>query len=193
MNSLSWRVVLSVGVAVAVVVTVLAAMTTSRASVSATTGNESNVFASGRLDVDTNTREELLFDHDGLYPGLLVESCFDVRYRGSIEDVSVRLFSELTSDTGLATHLDVGVWTGTGAESATCDDFEPDGAARFTGSLSDLSRTHPGFENGLVVLAAADPGERTALRIRALIRDDGDADAAQGGAADFTLVVEARP
>ncbi len=168
-------------------------MQTSRARVSATTGNESNLFASGNIDVEANAPHRLLLSHEGLYPGLVVESCFEVSYKGSIDAVDVRFFGELTTDDGLADLLQVAVWTGTGAVDATCDEFTADGEPRFVGSVARLWSSHPDFESGLALLDDAHPDDHLAVRVRATIPDGDGADAAQGRSTDFVAVVEARP
>ncbi|MGI9601058.1 MAG: hypothetical protein ACR2QE_04180 [Acidimicrobiales bacterium] len=187
-----WRP-LAVGVVLfAALLTVLAALSTSRATVSATTGNESNLFTSGQIDVQANSRQDFLLSHDGLYPGLVLESCLDVSYQGTIDGVDVRFFTELTADGGLADLMEVAIWTGTGATEASCDDFEADGDPRFKGSLQQLSADHPDFESGIELLADARGGEHVALRVRATILDTEQADDAQGLTADFLAVLEGR-
>ncbi|MDH3707641.1 MAG: hypothetical protein OES57_16360 [Acidimicrobiia bacterium] len=179
-------------VAVAALVTAMAALSTSRADVSATTENRSNLFTSGSIDVEAGSREALLFDHDELYPGLVVEACFQVHYRGSIEGSDVRLFGEQMEDSVLDELIEVAVWTGDGAVDGPCHDFIPDGNPVFRGSMGELWSTHPSHDQGLDLLPDAETGDEVSVRLRARLVSDERADQAQGARSDFVVVVEAR-
>lgn len=125
---------------------------------------------------------------DELYPGLVIERCLPVTYRGSLDEVTVRLHAERAGGTGLERHVEAVLVAGTGA-GADCADFR---AARelYRGTLDALWAQHGSFERGLALLDEGVDGESVTVRVELGVVGD---NAAQGLESAFWLVIEARP
>lgn len=182
------RLVVSALAAVAVlgsaVVLVWSAVSTSSARVAATTSGDS-FFAAGEVALSQpDSRVDLLFDDDGLFPGRVVSGCVLVRYDGTVPS-SVRLHGQRTSGTGLDDYVDLQIRL-----SQSCDDDPTTSAPVFDGRLSGLWASHGAYDRGLPVVASARPGDVAAIHATAQIADD---NRAQGLSTTFTLTVEARP
>lgn len=165
---------------------VWSAVSTSSARVSATTGSEGFLTA-GTIDLTRpNEQQQFLFDQDGMYPGLVVDGCIDVRYDGSIP-ATVRLFARPSGGTGLDEYVDLTLELST--DPAGCDGFA-DPTTLYSGRLSAFWARHTGYENGLTIGADLEQGTAVALRASAELVDDNDA---QGRSFEFDVVVEVRP
>ena len=173
----------AVVVLAAAVVVVASTLRTSSARVAATTETSSFISA-GSVELDQpNSRVDLLFDADGLYPGLDVVGCVDVEYRGSLP-ASVRLHSSPSGGDGLEAHVDFRVDVLRGG----CDGR---GSVRaFDGLLAELFESHGDYGDGATLQPAMTAGERIGVRAVASLRDTNDA---QGLTVDFALSIEARP
>ncbi len=190
-------------------------VTTSTARLSASTSG-SGTFEAGTVDLgQPESIVNLLFDADGLYPGIVVPSCVVIGYDGSI-DADVRLHAASAGGTGLEDHVDLRLWLRRAgdcpdaAERADADEaigaaadlagndatgdagsaVEDRGPPAFDGLLGDLWRSHPDYDLGLTLIDRAEAGDRLVLEAEVELRDD---PAAQGRTSEFTITVEARP
>ncbi len=177
------------------------AVSTSTARLSASTSG-SGSFVAGTVDLaQPESAVALLFDADGLYPGLVVPSCVTIAYDGSIP-ASVRLHASRSGGTGLEDFVEFRLRV-SDRDSCPDDDsaaepdpaVEPESAADpaplvFDGLLGDLWRTHPDYDRGLWLLDEAEAGRRLVLEAEIeLVADD----EAQGRTTEFSLIIEARP
>lgn len=163
------------------------AASTSSARVSATTSGTS-FFTTGVVDLaQPNSVVELLFDADGLYPGLDVSGCVEIEYRGSIP-ASVRLHAAHLGGSGLEAFVELRVTT---VAAETCADAEESlGTVAFAGPLPSLWSDHPDYDRALVLRPEMVAGERVVIIANATVVDDNQA---QGLGVDFAFTVEARP
>lgn len=172
----------------AAVVLILSAVTTSSARISASTSG-SSFFSAGTVDLSQpDTAIDLLFDTDGLYPGLEVSGCVVVAYNGSLPG-TVRLHASNGGGTGLERFVELELHD----LGTTCDDTG-DGpgasASIFSGRLDELWEDHPDYDAGIELMAGMAAGDRLALGAVAWVIDDNDA---QGRVSEFTITIEARP
>jgi hypothetical protein len=182
-----------VAICLAALVLGLAAISTTKGRVAATTENRSSLFATGQIDLDVQAnsggqQQELLFDVDALYPGRLVENCVSIAYTGTI-DASVRLHGQASGGSGLDRYVAVTFTLGTGGGDGDCTGFSAE-RELFAGTLSELWAAHPDFASGVVIADAATSGLAQVLRVTAAVADD---DGAQGRSTEFWVVLEARP
>lgn len=162
------------------------AISTSSARVSATTSGQS-FFAAGEVSLrQPDAAVEMLFDADGLYPGVPVEGCVDIEYTGSIP-AGLRVHGERLGGTGLDTYVDLRFTIGT---TPCADGAEADGLIVFNGRLSTLWSAHGNYDSGVILSDAARPGDRLALHAVATVADD---NRAQELTTDFSITIEARP
>lgn len=164
-------------------------LVTSQGRVTAVTANRGNLFATGYIELDTDSVTRLLFDASGLYPGPVLEQCITVSYAGTIGDVAVRLHAQMVGGTGLDDFVATRFQVGRGGGEGSCTGFRAERTI-FDGTLAELGAAHPDFEGGAVVWEQAQPGDQLTLRATAEIVDD---NAAQGLTTEFMLTVEARP
>lgn len=177
----------ALAVLASLVVLVWSAISTSSARVNASTSGTS-FFSAGVVDLaQPDTVVELLFDADGLHPGVEVTGCIEVEYRGSIP-ASVRLHAARRGGSGLEEFVDVRVGLSS-AGSCSGDENSPTSAV-FRGRLEDLWTTHGSYERALVLDPAMVSGDRIVIHASASVIDD---NRAQGLTTDFALIVEARP
>ena len=189
-----WSVALSVGlviVLVALVVVAWAGLQTASARLAGRTDNESSEITAAVIDVqlgvtDDFGQELVRFNGAGLHPDLVVETCVQVRYQGSLDAADTRLSGGVVGGTGLESYLVATLEEGTGVR-ADCGDFEP-GRSLFSGDLADLATAHGDWERGLGLTTPA--GEATTVRLAVTVESD---NRAQGLDTDFVLDVEARP
>ncbi len=176
----------ALGVLVAALALVWSALTSS-ARVSGTTSS-SGFFEAGVVTLTRETASaELLFDADGLYPGMPVDGCVEVRYEGSVP-ADIRLHAERRGGTGLEDYVDVRAVvdrSGTGCGAAGSNP-----QLVFEGRLVDLWRSHPAYDSGIPLAGSAVTGELFTISARAVVIDD---NRAQGRSTDFSILVEARP
>ncbi|MEM9561339.1 MAG: hypothetical protein AAGA93_01895 [Actinomycetota bacterium] len=169
----------------------LRAVTTSSARLSASTSG-SGTFEAGTVDLaQPESIVNLLFDADGLYPGVVIPSCLVIGYDGSL-DAGVRLHAANAGGDGLEDHVDLRLWL---RRSGDCPDDAGQTAAdrgppTFDGLLGDLWRTHPDYDRGLILIDQATAGDRLVLDAEVELRHDPDA---QGRTTEFTITLEARP
>ncbi len=168
-------------------------LTTASAGFSGSTSNEGSFFDAGMVDLvlgadSSGATTTFLIDADGLYPGMVIDRCVLVTYRGGIDDVQVRLSGTLDDGTGLDRHLRTEIELGRGT-SATCDDFRRASTA-YSGTLFDLAGDHGSFADGIDLLSAADDGDAVAVRITVEVESD---NRAQGLTTAFWLALEVRP
>jgi hypothetical protein len=164
---------------------------------SATTSNEGSLFSTAVIDVALTTSDDddpdgsigtrLMVDVENLVPGMVVERCVTVTYRGTLEGVDTRLSGQREAGTGLDRYLDASVELGTG-ENPECDDFRAERTV-YSGTLAQLWSEHPDYPSGLALLDSAGTGDSVSLRVAVTLRSD---DAAQGLDTWFWLTVEAR-
>ena len=165
-------------------VVVWSAVSTSSARVAATTSGDS-FFAAGEVALNQpDTRVDLLFDDDGLYPGRTVSGCVLVSYDGSLP-AEIRLHGRRTSGTGLDDYVDLQVRLG-----ADCEQHPSEANVVFDGRLANLWTSHGAYDRGVALITSARPGDRVAIWAEAALVDD---NRAQGLSTTFTLTVEARP
>lgn len=166
---------------------------TASAGFSGSTANENSLFEAATIDLvllddAPGTEQRFVIDAAGLRPGLIVERCLPLTYRGSLDEVTVRLHGNIRGGTGLEEHLLTVIETGSGT-SVDCVDHTPSGTV-FEGRLSTLWSNHGSFEDGMNVLSPASDGDGTTLRIAIEVDSD---NRAQGLDTAFVMVVEARP
>lgn len=130
----------------------------------------------------------LLLDVEDLVPGVLVARCVTISYRGTADDVSVRLAGQRGGGASIAPALDVTVETGEGEDPA-CDDFAPE-RALYAARLETLWLDHPSYEDGITVLAGADHGDDVTVRFSVVLSGNAPMHA---GTARFWFLFEARP
>ena len=172
---------------VALIIAVIAVLSTSRASVSATTENDSNLWASANVAVDASGTSGLLLTGTNLFPGLPTEGCAVVVYRGTAANVDIHTYS-VGSKAGLAPFVTLMLEVGAGS-SRDCDDFTPT-RELYNGPLTAFLTNHTSYPTGLTLGTEMSPGDRVMVRGVATIGDD---NAAQGQETGFELVFEVRP
>lgn len=170
------------------VVVILATASTSSARFAARTDSENNVWTAARLEIEARSAEQLFLDGAGLYPGLELENCISITYRGSVDKVDLRLHNQSTTGS-LDQFFEISIEIGSGVQD-DCSDFEPIGGPAFTGTLRGFSEQHDGFTSGLLLTNELVNEESIALRIRGTVADTNEA---QGLDGRFVAVVEARP
>ena len=131
---------------------------------------------------------ELAVDSGGLYPGRVVERCLPVTFRGSLDDVEVRLIGQNNGGTGLENFIESRIEFGSGS-AIDCGDFASERTA-FQGSLADLWLRHGEYGTGLDIMESANDGDSTVMRIAVEVVSDNNA---QGLTSEFSMVIEARP
>ena len=180
-----------VAILVAAVVLVWTSVTTASARFAGSTANESSLFTAASDDVIVGNLDDptaLTIDGDGLYPGRVIERCIPVTFRGSLEDVKVRLIGQSNGGTGLDNFIETTLEVGSGAD-LNCSDFAAERTA-FQGSLADLWLRHGEFTTGLDIMESAADGDTSVMRIAVEVVSD---DAAQGLTSEFSMLIEARP
>lgn len=168
-------------------------VTTASARISATTSNDSSLITAAVVDLVVDGGAEaastgLLIDAADLYPGRVVERCFEVTYRGTPIGVPVRLFGRSGGGTGLEAYLDTTVEVGVGS-SNECEDFDQQ-RTLFDNTLLELWNRHGSFESGIPLIEAAQDGSTEWVRITVQVADD---NRAQDLTTTFWLTLEARP
>lgn len=156
------------------------------------TTNGNSLFSAAAVDLVVAPKSDggslaLLVDADGLYPGLIVERCFNLTYYGTLEEVPVRMTGQRTGGTGLEEYLSTTIEVGTG-QSSDCADFDAEGLA-YQGSLGNLWRDHQRFDTGIDLIHSAS-NESTAT-VRFVVEVD-SVDDAQGLTTEFWITLEAR-
>ncbi len=167
-------------------VVVLATASTSSARFSAQTDNQSNLFQAATMELTVDSGRQLFLDGTGLYPGLELENCIVVTYRGSLDDIDVRLSATRTAGT-LDRFFDLDLEIGTGSLT-DCSDFRTRGSL-FSGTLADLEARHASYPTGLILAASISDGATVTVRASGRLQDTNDA---QGVAGQFLATVEAR-
>lgn len=122
------------------------AVSTSTAQLTASTSG-SGSFEAGTVDLaQPESTVALLFDADGLYPGLVLPSCVTIAYDGSVP-ASVRLHASSTGGTGLEDFVELRLRV---RRTGSCpDEAATDAAADpATGSVANAE---PAAEPGIVV------------------------------------------
>ncbi len=170
----------------------LAALSTASASFAGSTSNDNSLFEAATVDLTVangnGSSSRLAIEADGLYPGLAIERCLVVGYRGSLDDVPIRLHGELGEGTGLDRYLRTTIELGSGNAPA-CEDFRPT-ARVFGGTLAELWQEHATFASGIELMPSASDGDTISVRLATELDDD---DQAQGLMTTFVIVFEARP
>jgi hypothetical protein len=185
----AYRISATFAVAAALIVGA-ATWDTTTAQISASTGNESNSWDAGNVDIESDATSRLLFDADNLFPGRIVENCVAITYVGSVDAVDVRVFGSVAGGTGLDAHLETRVLAGDGGGHDDCTGFVASGSPLFTGTFAELAGDHGSFEAGLPLMTAVDEGASRTLQVTVEVADT---DAAQSLVTEFELVIEARP
>lgn len=162
------------------------AVETSSARVNATTSANS-LFSAGTVDLaQPNTVVQLLFDASNLFPGVELDGCVEVEYRGSIP-ANVRLHAQTLGGTGLDQFIDI---RATLQDADSCEGVTTgDRPAVYEGTLGQFWRRHNTYGDG-VDLGQMSTSDRAVLHVTASLQDNNDA---QGLTTDFSLTVEARP
>jgi len=178
---------IGVAVAVAAAIFIWSAVRTSTARVAATTDNQS-LFSAGTLTLDRpDGRASLLLNADGLYPGLEVDGCVEIAYDGSVP-AALRLHGDAAGGSNLEDFVDIVIERS--PLGGSCSSFGLPGRPVYDGRLGQLWRRHPDYAQGITLSPQATAGSRLALRARATVVDDNDA---QGRSTEFLLTVEVRP
>ena len=181
------KVVAGVAVVVAAAVFVWSAVRTSTARVAATTDNQS-LFSAGTLTLERpDGRANLLLNADGLYPGLEVDGCVEIAYDGSVP-AALRLHGDPGGGSSLEDFVDIVIEKS--ALGGSCSSFVPTGRPVYDGRLGQLWRRHPDYRRGIGLSSRITAGSSLALRARATVIDD---DEAQGRSTEFVLTLEVRP
>lgn len=191
---------LCVGIAAAIVA---ASVVTPAASRFAdTTSNDGSFMAASAIDLSimsaggsadgSVSQGSLAFDAANLVPGQQVVRCLPLQYRGTVDDVRIRLYGRHATDdpVGLERFLDTSIVVGAG-DSSACDDFVPDDDFdRFDGTLARFWTRHNDFESGFRLRESFDDGDSVMVRVEIALDDD---DRAQGLSTAFWLTFEVRP
>lgn len=171
--------------------------TTASARFSASTENESSFVNAAFVDLIVDgesdvAQSSLQFDASNMYPGLVIERCIEVTYRGDPTGAEIRLFGVPEPIGGALGELDQYVMTtverGAGGGS-DCTGFSPINRL-FEGTLRQLWTTHGAFTEGLPISDSADDLWTARVRIALEVADD---NRAQGLGFSFWLTLEARP
>ncbi len=163
---------------------VIGGIQTSLAEVTASTSS-TGLFSAGSIELEqVGAPVELLFDEDRLYPGLTVEACVEVVYRGSVP-AELRVYAQPLGGTGLDEFIKFDLWTG----NRPCPGGGPVGRALFGETLRDFWQQHGDYGVG-VVLGDVEMDETVTMIARAELMDVAEA---AGRYTDFAVVVEARP
>jgi hypothetical protein len=175
----------AIGVIIAVGVVAISAVSTSSARVGATTTGSSFLETATVELSQPDSAVELLFDRDGLYPGLEVSACVVVAYSGSVP-ADVRLHAAEIGQAGLAPLVEFRLELG----PPTCDETLQSATLVFDDRLAALWATHGSYASGLELQNPMVGGEQLSLTATATVVDD---NAAQGLASLFSVTIEARP
>ena len=177
-------VVAAVAVVVAAAVVVAGTLRTSSARVAAQTSGTSFISAGSVVLDRIDTRVDLIFDANGIYPGLDIEGCVDVVYAGSI-DADLRLHSARVDGNGLEQFIDfvVEVIPG-GCATATAPERV------YADTLDTLLERHTSYGRGVPMWEGMKLEDLVGVRAIASVQNDDDA---QGLTVDFLLTLEARP
>lgn len=173
-------------VVVAAVVVIWSSISTSTARVVATTNAQSAFGAASLALAKSESSSELLFETEGLYPGLEVEGCVEIVYEGSIPG-SLRLHADRAGGNGLDRYLDITLEVS--ANPGTCDAFTPERNV-YSGRLRRLWQDHPDYGGGIILADDIVAGTQVALRGVASVVDTNQA---QGLTTEFSATVEVRP
>ncbi|MEM9132952.1 MAG: hypothetical protein AAF962_18820 [Actinomycetota bacterium] len=185
----------ALAVVVAAVVLVVSAVETSTARLTASTSG-GGFFSAGTVVIDQpGVAVDLLFDADLLVPEQVSSGCVVVEYRGSIP-AGVHLHGRLLGGTGLEEFVEVRF---TELRDDRCPDVvDGDGrpvaadpvSGRYSGRLDAFLTDHGNHDEGLVLDAGAEAGDRFVVWAEAWLVDD---NRAQGRSTEFAVVLEARP
>lgn len=168
----------------AAVALVIGGIRTSLAEVTASTSS-TGLFSAGSIELEqVGEPVELLFDEDLLYPGVTVDACVEIVYRGSVP-AEVRVYAQPLGGTGLDEFIRFEIWT----SKRPCPGGEPTRPLLFGETLLDFWRTHGDYGSG-VDLGDLEQDQTVTMMVRAELLDDPDA---AGRYTDFAIVVEARP
>jgi hypothetical protein len=165
------------------------------------TSNQGSLFSSGAIDLEvadtaagddpstgSSTSQALLVDVDNLVPGVVVERCLTITYRGSVDDADVRLSGRRDGGSGLERYLDTTIMSGAGSDPE-CADFVA-GTELFTGTLATLWSEHGGYDRALRLADGLDDGDAVTVRVAISVQSVAEA---QGSDTTFWLELEARP
>ena len=170
----------------------LTAISTASASFAGSTSSEDSLFEAAAVDLSVTdgdgSSSRLAIEAEGLYPGLVIQRCLIVGYRGSLDDVPIRLHGESGDSSGLEQYLRTTIQAGSGSSPA-CDDFKPEQGV-FSGTLAEFWQDHATFASGVELMSSASDGDTITVRFATEIDDD---DQAQGLITTFAIVFEARP
>jgi hypothetical protein len=184
-----------VGGVAALAVVGLATLSTTKAAFSANTGNGTNSFTAGTVQLKDDDAGGIAFNMQTMVPGSTDTKCVNVAYSGVAADV--RLYGTVTSSTpsgSLAPYLSTIIEEGTNATKTSafdCTNFVAGATVHGPSkTLADFaSKTN--FGNGIPVLASASAGgtQVKSYRITVSLLDDNNA---QGKNADVVFTWEAQ-
>jgi len=159
----------------------------SKATLSDTTGNTSNVWAVGTLDLTDNDSGTAMFNATNLSPSDVVTKCIQVTYTSTVTPAAVKIYG--TASGGLATYLDTTVEEGTGGGAfSSCAGFTSTSTI-YTGTLANFATTHNSFGTGSGVWAPSSSPATITYRISTTVQNT---QAVQGLTADASFTWEAR-
>lgn len=180
----------AVTVVVAVSALGFAAVRSSGARFVAVSENDGSLLSAARIDLVPGTTAHVRFDARGVNPGVVMERCIAVTYRGTIVPSLVRLHGAVVGGSGLEAYIEATVDTGTGGSGGHCDGFTADGTGRYRDTLAGLAAEHGDFAHGIAEWRATTAGATRVYRVRVEVLGD---NAAQGRSTDFDLMWEVGP
>jgi hypothetical protein len=184
------RKLFAVATVVAVGALGFAGVRSSGARFVAATENDGTLLSAARIDLVPGTTAHVRFDASGVNPGVVMERCIAVTYRGTILPSLVRLHGTVVGGTGLEAYIDATVDTGTGGSSGHCDGFTADGTTHYHDTLAGLAAEHGDFADGVAEWRATTAGATHVYRVRVEVLGD---NAAHGRSTNFDLAWSVGP
>jgi hypothetical protein len=147
------RIPVGYAMIIALVLSGVAVLSTSRAAFTDTTTNDANYVKAGSVSLDDNGQPSgVLFEIDNMAPGDTVTRCIEVEYTGSLNPGQVKLYSGGYTEVGgqLDDELDVRVRRGaaTGDPFGDCTNYVNGNGVFTNNSLSTFGTTHTDYASG---------------------------------------------
>lgn len=161
----------------------------SNAALTASTDNGVNSWEAGTVTLVDDDSGSLMFNATNMVPGDSVTHCIEVDYTGSSYDLNpVKLYSSIATDVDtFASHLDVTIEEGSGADFTDCSSFT--GSSLYSGTLANLAATHSDYSNGVSGFTPASGSTARAYKFVVTLGSD-TPNTAQGDSASATFTWE---
>ncbi|MCH7790381.1 MAG: hypothetical protein IH940_13215 [Acidobacteria bacterium] len=144
------RIPVGYAMIIALVLSGVAVLSTSRAAFTDTTSNTTNYVNAGSVDLTDDDSDGVLFEIDDMVPGDSVTRCIEVTYDGIANPSDVLLYSGgyIDSANNLGDHLDLRVRQGTGGDFTDCTGFASSGMVFNGGALDVFDGNHFSYATG---------------------------------------------